>query len=107
MNRKASMETIIQDIRYGFRLMVRRPTFTIIAVATLALGIGANTAIFSVVNAVLMRTLPYQEPERLVALWETSAQPGQEVNDRNEVAMGNFLDWRAQVDAFDEIAALT
>ena len=101
------METIIQDIRYGFRLMVRRPTFTIIAVATLALGIGANTAIFSVVNAVLMRTLPYQEPERLVALWETSAQPGQEVNDRNEVAMGNFLDWRAQVDAFDEIAALT
>jgi putative ABC transport system permease protein len=100
------METIIQDIRYGFRLLVRRPAFTLVAVSTLALGIGANTAIFSVVNAVLMRTLPYQEPERLVALWETNAQPGQELNDRNEVAMGNFLDWRAQADAFDEIAAL-
>ena len=100
------METIIQDIRYGFRLLVRRPAFTIIAVATLALGIGANTAIFSVVNAVLMRTLPYQEPERLVALWETNAQPGQETNDRNEVAMGNFLDWRAQTSAIDEVAAL-
>ena len=101
------MQTLLQDIRYGFRMLLRRPAFTVVAVATLALGIGANTAIFSVVNAVLMRTLPYQEPERLVALWETNAQPGQEVNDRNEVAMGNFLDWRAQASAFDEIAALT
>ena len=101
------METILQDIRYGLRVLLRRPAFTIVAVATLALGIGANTAIFSVVNAVLLRTLPYHEPERLVALWETSSQHDQEVNNRNEVAMGNFLDWRTQQSAFDEIAALT
>jgi putative ABC transport system permease protein len=101
------METILQDIRYGVRVLLKRPGFTIVAVATLALGIGANTAIFSVVNAVLLRTLPYQEPERLVALWETNAQAGHEVNDRNEVAMGNFLDWRTQQSGFDEIAAIT
>jgi len=101
------MESILQDIRYGFRILLRKPAFTIVAVATLALGVGANTAIFSVVNAVLLRTLPYQEPERLVALWETSEQAGREPNKRNEVAMGNFLDWRAQQSVFDEIAALT
>ena len=100
------METILQDIHYGFRMLIRRPAFTSVAVVTLALGIGANTAIFSVVNAVLMRKLPYPDPERLVALWETSTQPGQEANLRNEVAMGNFLDWRTQVSAFEGIAAL-
>jgi putative ABC transport system permease protein len=77
-----------------------------VAVATLALGIGVNTAIFSVVNAVLLRGLPYPEPEHLVAVWETSAQAGQDVNNRNEVAMGNFLDWRTQQTVFDELAAL-
>ena len=100
------METILQDIRYGVRVLLKRPAFTFVAVATLALGIGANTAIFSVVNAVLLRTLPYPEPERLVAIWETNAA-GREVNNRNEVAMGNFLDWRTQQSGFDEIAAIT
>ena len=100
------METILHDIRYGLRVLVRRPGFALVAIATLALGVGANTAIFSVVNAVLLRTLPYQEPERLVALWETSTQPGQEPNDRNEVAMGNFLDWRSQAEVFEGVAAL-
>ena len=101
------METLLQDIRYALRVLSKRPAFTVVAVATLALGIGANTAIFSVVSAVLLRPLPYAQPERLVALWETSAQAGREMNNRNEVAMGNFLDWRMKQSVFDGIAALT
>ena len=100
------MSSILQDLRYGLRALLRRPTFTLVAVATLALGIGVNTAIFSVVNAVLMRGLPYPNSEQLVVVWETSVQPGQDVNNRNEVAMGNFLDWRSQQTVFDGLAAL-
>src|SRR5215468_8167000 len=101
------MSSILQDLRYGLRSLLRMPGFTLVAVATLALGIGVNTAIFSVVNAVLLRGLPYPDPEHLVAVWETAAQPGQDVNNRNEVAMGNFLDWRIQQTVFDGLAALT
>jgi putative ABC transport system permease protein len=94
------METLFKDIGYGIRSLLKRPGFTAIAIITLALGIGANTAIFSVVNAVVLRPLPYSQPDRLVMVWETGAG-----NDRRSVAPGNYLDWQTQNRTFAEMAA--
>ena len=94
------METLWQDIRYGFRMLAKSPTFTVIAVLTLALGIGANTAIFSAVNAILLRPLPYENPDRLVFLSEWSKQvPGM------SISVANFNDWRTMNSVFDSMVA--
>jgi putative ABC transport system permease protein len=92
----AWLRHLTQDLRYGLRTMRRSPGFAAVAVFTLALGIGANTAIFSVVNAVLLRPLPYRDPARLVTVLHDGWKP---------VAPANFLDWREQSRSFESIAA--
>lgn len=96
------METVIKDIRYGIRGLLKRPGFTVIALITLALGIGANTAIFSVVNAVLLRPLPYQKPEELVIVWEDATFAG---FPHNTPAPANYVDWKTQNQSFADMAA--
>ena len=95
------MDTLLQDIRYAVRMLLKKPGFTAVAVLTLALGIGANTAIFTVVDAALLRSLPYKEPDRLVHLWETNQQ--QEFHQR-EASYPDYLDWRERNHSFDEMA---
>jgi len=96
------METLFKDIRYGIRGLLKRPGFTVIALITLALGIGANTAIFSVVNAVLLRPLPFQKPEELVIVWEDLAFAG---FPHNTPAPANYVDWKTQNQSFVDMAA--
>jgi len=93
---------MLQDLRYGARMLMKHPGFTSVAVLTLALGIGANMVIFSVVNAVLLRPLPYPEPERLIRLWESN--PGRGWPEFSASAP-NFEDWRKQQAVFEQLAA--
>ena len=96
------MEALGQDLRYALRQLHKSPGFTVVAVVTLALGIGANTAIFSVVNAVLLRPLPYPNADQLVMLWEQNPHRGWF---ENIVSGENFLDWQKQNQVFSEMAA--
>jgi putative ABC transport system permease protein len=97
------MNEILRDVRLAFRSLAKRPGFTAVVVTTLAIGIGANTAIFSVVNTVLLRPLPYVEPDRLVMVWGTDARLG---NDQTRVSYPDYRDWRDGATSFDDIAAL-
>jgi putative ABC transport system permease protein len=97
------MTTLLQDLRFGARMLLKNPGFTLVAVVTLALGVGANTAIFSVVNAVLLRPFDFGEPGRVVALWEHVPAKG----GRWRVAPANFLDWKQQNQVFEEVAAFS
>jgi len=94
----------LHDVRYAARLQRKNPGFTIVAVIALALGIGANTAIFSVVNTILLRPLPYKDPERLVMVWEDASKQGYP---RDTPAAANFVDWRDQNHVFEGMAAIS
>src|SRR5262245_65623426 len=96
------MRTLWQDLRYGARMLIKKPSFTLIAIITLSLGIGANTAIFSVVNAVLLSPLPFPDAKRLAAVGQNSP--------KNRAALSstshrNFVDWRAQNKVFEDMGA--
>src|SRR5882724_3381292 len=94
---------LAQDVRYGLRTLLKNPGFTVVAVSALALGIGANSAIFSVVNAVLLRSLPFKNPDQLVMVWENAAHLG---FPKDTPAPPNFLDWQRQNSVFTGMAAM-
>ncbi len=95
------MATLMQDLRYGIRMLLKSPGFTAVAILTLAFGIGANTAIFSVLDAVLLRPLPYRNPDRLVMLW--TADPRRNIHEEG-TSYPTFEDWRKQSQAFEDMA---
>jgi len=99
-------ENMIGDIRYGLRALGKSPAYTAVAVLTLALGIGANTAIFSVVNAVLLRPLPFRDPGRLMAVWHTPPQKSFPGVTKFVVSPANYLDWRDQNHVFEQMGAV-
>jgi predicted permease len=96
------LDALWQDVRYAVRLLTRSPAFTVVAVLILALGIGANTSIFSVVSAVLLRPLPFEEPDQLVLLWEQTSSPG--LAGHSTVAPANYVDWKERSRSFDDLA---
>ena len=96
------MHAFFRDARFAVRLLVKQPGVTVVALLTLAIGIGGNTAIFSAVDALLLRPLPYHEPDRLVKVWEKRAAEG--VLD-NVVAPADFLDWARMNTVFEDMAA--
>src|SRR5262245_3599136 len=96
------MDSWLADVRYALRLLRKSPGFAAVAIATLALGIGANTAIFSTLDAVLLRPLPYSDPDRIVMMWEDAHEAG---FPRNTPAPGNYTDWVQLNGSFEGIAA--
>jgi putative ABC transport system permease protein len=99
-----TLEQWRRDLRYGARMLLKRPGFTLTAMLTLTLGIGANTAIFSVVHAALLQSLPYPHPERLVMVWEMRRP---DVKMQNMINIGNFYDWKEQNRVFEDMAAFS
>src|SRR5438045_4067569 len=90
---------MIRQLQFAFRQLIKNPAFSAVAIITLALGIGANTAIFSVINAVLLRPLPYPQPDRLVLIRERT-----NIFDSGSVSLSNYLDWRASQRGFTDLA---
>ncbi|HEY6333933.1 MAG TPA: ABC transporter permease, partial [Blastocatellia bacterium] len=105
MSLLGELDTFLRDIRYGVRLLSRKPSFTAVIVLTLAVGIGANVAIFSIVDAVLLRPLPFRDPGRLVAVWENENKV---LNwSKMFVSYRDFERWRQDSHDFDSLAAYT
>src|SRR5262245_60147708 len=98
------MDTILKDMRFAARSLIKQPGFAVVALITLALGIGANTAIFSVVNGVLLRPLPFKDSERLVMAWNNGAKAAG--GDRTPLSVADLNDWRAQSRSFESVAAI-
>ena len=98
----AWLDALRQDVRFGVRTLLRRPAFTLIAILTLGVGIGATTAMFSLIDSVLLRPLPFHEPDRLMMVWEVRPRFNRP---RIEVSPANYVDWRQQVPAFESLAA--
>ena len=94
------MGTILQDLRYAIRVLLKAPGFSVVAILTLALGIGANSAMFSIVNGVLLRALPVPEPDRVAVIYSSAPQFA-----HMSVSYPNFLDWTARSRAFSQMAA--
>jgi putative ABC transport system permease protein len=105
MRRVNFIEEFVKDLRYGLRVLAKSPVFTTVAVLSLALGIGANTAIFSVVNGLLLRPLPYPGSQQIVAVWHTPPPESFPGLDRFSVSPANYLDWKSQNDVFEQMAA--
>src|ERR1700722_4495870 len=101
--RRNYLENLVKDIRYGLRMLQKSPSFTFFAVAVLALGIAANSAIFSIADNVLVRPLPYRDPDRLVMVWEDASAYG---FPKDTPAPGNFSDWKSRNQVFEDVAAL-
>jgi len=97
------MRDFLSDLRFGLRMLRRSPGFALTVVAVLALGIGANAAVFSVVDAVLLRSLPLRDPERIVMLWEKNPALGGSIGERVPAAFTNFLEWTRQATQFETI----
>src|ERR1700675_813815 len=98
------LENLVKDVRYGLRMLQKSPSFTFFAVAVLALGIAANSAIFSIADNILVRPLPYRDPNRMVMVWEDSSAYG---FPRDTPAPGNFADWKSRNQVFEDMAAIS
>ena len=101
MNPKTTLDVLARDFRYGARMLAKHPGFTALALTALALGIGATTAMYTVMDAVLLRPLRFPQPERLMMLWEVQPKTGR----NNVIQTQNFLDWRSRNRSFEAIAA--
>src|SRR6266481_960318 len=100
------MSTFVRDLRYSLRMLIKSPAFTVVAVLSIALGIGANTTVFSVINAVLLRAMPYKDPQSLVLVWGDTRTESS-LRGRNQVSATDVADFRSQATVFEDVTTFT